>query len=291
VVLAVFAFSGFESSTALGEEAKDPLRTIPRSVIQSVVLAGAFFVVMAYVVVLGFRRTGLPLAENEAPVATLAVSIGWGALGNVLNVGILLSFFSCTLASINSTARILFAMANHGLISDAIGHAHASNRTPHVAVALSTLATFSVPTALVASGVGAFDAQGYFGTLCSFGFIVAYILISLAAGRYLRTLGELTPKAVAFAAGGVGFMLLPLLGSIGIPGSQLLPPPDGVTGVLVAVFALYMGAGTAWLALERLRRPDMIVQMQSAIDNVHLQFGLPEPALDAIGQDDERARP
>lgn len=38
VVLVIFGFSGFESSTSLGQEAKDPLRTIPRSVIQSVVV-------------------------------------------------------------------------------------------------------------------------------------------------------------------------------------------------------------------------------------------------------------
>jgi len=218
------------------------------------------------------------------------VELGWGALGHILNVGILLSFFSCTLASINSTARILFAMANHGLISDAIGQAHADNRTPHVAVALSTLVTFSVPTVLVILGVGAFDAQGYFGTLCSFGFIVTYILISLAAARYLWNAGELTSKALAFSAGGVVFMLLPVIGTIGIPGSELLPPPDGVGVVLVAVFALYMTAGVAWLVLQRMRRPEMIGQMQSAIENVQRQLRLPEHGLDTLRADEQHAR-
>ena len=63
VVLVVFGFSGFESSTALGEEAKDPLRSIPKSVVQSVIAAGVVFIFMAYVVILGFK--GMPAALEK----------------------------------------------------------------------------------------------------------------------------------------------------------------------------------------------------------------------------------
>jgi amino acid transporter len=292
VVLVVFGFSGFESSTALGDEAKDPLKTIPRSILQSVVLSGMFFIAMSYVVVLGFGGNGKSLTLSEAPLNALATSMGWGGLGTALNIGILLSFFSCTLASINSTARILFAMAHHGLVANALGHAHVANRTPHVAVGVSALITFSVPTALYAAGVGAFQCQGYFGTLCSFGFIVVYIMISLAAPRYLWALGKLTPRAVAYSAGGVAFMLLPLLGTIGIPGSDLLPLPDGAGLVLIAIFAAYMAMGLGWLALQRTRRPKMIAQMQIAIENVHLQFAqVREQALNTMNRKEEHLRP
>jgi amino acid transporter len=273
VVLVVFAFSGFESSTALGAEAKDPLRTIPRSVLQSVVLAGVFFILMSYVVVFGFEGTGKSLADSEAPLNTLAHTLGWDGLGTLIDVGILLSFFSCTLASINSTARILFAMAQHGLAPHALGAAHRANRTPHVAVGLSALVTFSVPSALYALGLGVFECQGYFGTLCSFGFIIVYMLVSLAAPAYLYSLGKLTRKAVAFSAGGVAFMLLPLIGTIGIPGSALLPSPDPTGVVLIAIFAGYMLAGFGWLLLQRARRPKMIAQMQAAIMRVQSEFG------------------
>ena len=105
VVLVVFAFSGFESATALGEEAKDPLRTIPRSVIQSVVVSGLIFVFMAYVVILGFRGLSDDLAKSESPLFLLSTKLGLGWLGAFINVGIVISFFSCTLASISATAR------------------------------------------------------------------------------------------------------------------------------------------------------------------------------------------
>lgn len=272
VVLVIFAFSGFESSTALGDEAKNPLVTIPRSVLQSVVFAGLFFVVMSYIVVLGFAGTGKSLGESEAPLHTLANGIGWGGLGTLINIGILLSFFSCTLASINSSARILYSMAQHGLIADQLGHAHETNRTPYVAVAIATLLTFGVPTAVYASGVSAFEAQGHFGTLCSFGFITVYMLISAAAPAYLASIGKLTWKARAYSLGALGFMLLPLIGTIGIPGSELFPTPDTAGLVLLTLFISYMSIGFGWLLLQRVRRPRMIGHMQSAIESVHLKF-------------------
>ena len=282
VVLVGFAVSGFESSTALCDEAQYPLVTIPRSVVQSVVLAGAFFIVMAYIVVLGFSGTGLSLADNEAPLHTLASSIGWGGLGTVINIGVLLSFFSCTLAAINSTARILFSMSRHGLVADALGQAHVENRTPHVAVALSAALTFSVPTLLFLGGLDAFTCQGHFGTLCSFGFIAVYLMISLAAPAYLWSIGKLTGRAIAYSVGGVGFMLLPLLGVIGIPGSDLLPTPDRSGLVLVSIFVGYMAVGLVWHVLQRTRSPNTIERMLNAIETMELQFShVQEPALHA----------
>jgi len=292
VVLVVFGFSGFESSTALGDEAKNPLESIPRSVLHSVLLAGVFFIVMSYLVVLGFEGNGMSLADSEAPLHTLASSMGWGRLGTAIDIGILLSFFSCTLASINSTARILFSMARHGLVSASLGHAHLENRTPHVAVALSALITFSVPSALYAGGVSAFACQGYLGTLCSFGFIIVYILISIAAPAYLWSINKLNRRAIACSVGGIAFMLLPLIGTVGIPGSELFPAPGAVGVLLVAIFLAYMAVGVGWIVLQRMRRPTMIVQMQNAIERVHRQFAhVREHALGPIGAERESSPP
>src|SRR6202042_3969353 len=72
LVLAIFSFVGFESATALGHEAKEPLRTIPRAVLQCALGAGAFFILAAYAEVLGFRSTGLALDKAGAPMHVLA---------------------------------------------------------------------------------------------------------------------------------------------------------------------------------------------------------------------------
>src|SRR6202158_5578546 len=49
VVVAIFSLVGFECATAFGEEARNPLRTIPRAVIASLLLTGAFLVFVTYV--------------------------------------------------------------------------------------------------------------------------------------------------------------------------------------------------------------------------------------------------
>jgi amino acid transporter len=272
IVLVVFGFSGFESSASLGQEAKDPLRTIPRSIVQSVVLSGAVFIFMTYVTVLAFRGTGADLGESEAPLAFLADRMGLGFLGTIVNVGALVSFFACTLASINSTARIVFSMARHGLFYDSLGEAHQTNDTPYIAIVLSALITFVIPTGVYLSGVSAFDAQGHFGTLCSFGFLLVYILISIAAPLYLKSIGRLNKAAWFNSVVGTGFMILPFLGTVGIPGSTLFPLMEFPNDVLLGVFVTYMLIGLGWFVLQKARQPDLVPAMRVDIDAVELQF-------------------
>src|ERR1700733_4052807 len=71
LVLALFSFVGFESATTLGSEAHNPLKTIPRAVILSAILAGLFFVVCAYAEVLGFHTAGQDLGASQAPMHVL----------------------------------------------------------------------------------------------------------------------------------------------------------------------------------------------------------------------------
>jgi amino acid transporter len=258
VVLVVFGFSGFESSTALGEEAKDPLRNIPKSVIQSVVVSGVVFIFMAYVVIMGFRDLPEDLAKTESPLFLLSGKLGVGWLGAFINVGILLSFFSCTLASINATSRIIYSMARHGVAPRVLGSVHPRNETPHVAVAFTALLTFVVALSPSLFGVTQFDSQGYFGTLCSFGFLSVYVLISLAAPVYLRRIGELTASSIVIALVAAAFMVIPFLGVIGVPGSDLFPPPAYPNNILVWIYLAFMAAGAAWLFSLRKSKPEAI---------------------------------
>src|SRR5271156_1423919 len=72
LVLALFSFVGFESATTLGSEARNPLKTIPRVVIESAIISGVFFIVSAYSEVLGFHVAGQDLGASQAPMHVLA---------------------------------------------------------------------------------------------------------------------------------------------------------------------------------------------------------------------------
>ncbi len=272
IVLVVFGFSGFESSTSLGDEARDPLRSIPKSVTQSVILAGSFFIVMSYIVILGFNGAASNLGTTEAPLDFLAHQAGVDFLGVLISLGALLSFFSCTLACINPTARLLFLMARHGLLHNSLGKAHELNLTPHTAIALSSLLTFLVPALVNLFGVKAFDSQGYFGTICTYGFLLVYILVSIAAPVYLYRFGKLRSRDIVFSILAIGFMLLPVVGTLGIPGSELFPTPAFPNNVFPYLFLLYLMVGFGWYVFQRVRSPIMMGKMQRSMEEIHIRF-------------------
>ena len=79
IVLALFSFVGFESATTLGAEARNPLKTIPRAVIQSAVIGGAFFTLCAYTEVLGFHVAGQDWGSAMRPCTFWQTLGGAGA--------------------------------------------------------------------------------------------------------------------------------------------------------------------------------------------------------------------
>src|SRR6202142_2414521 len=141
LVLALFSFVGFESATTLGSEARNPLKTIPRAVIQSALLAGAIFIVCAYTEVLGLRTAGQDLATSTAPMRVLAKLAGLPIFGLLIDIGALVSMFAGTLACITAAARVLLLMAHNGLAHGSLRTTHARNETPSYAVVVTGIAT------------------------------------------------------------------------------------------------------------------------------------------------------
>src|SRR5215469_18820765 len=83
LVLAYFSFVGFESATALGHEAKNPLRSIPRAVLVTVIAVGAFFTFMSYTLVDAFQGQITPLGQSNAPLNVLSQLAGLPFLGTL----------------------------------------------------------------------------------------------------------------------------------------------------------------------------------------------------------------
>jgi amino acid transporter len=239
LVLALFSFVGFESSTALGAEARDPLRAIPRAVIQSAILAGIFFTICAYAEVLGFHAVGQDLGASQAPMRVLAQVAGSRVLGLLIDIGALVSLFACTLGCITAAARVLLLMARNGLAHGSLSATHALNQTPSRAVILTGIAAVLPVVVLAARGASGLDVYGWLGSLATYGFIVAYALVCLALPRYLRTHGAYRRGAqiIPWLAGIA--MLLALVGNF-------YPLPEGPYGKLPYVYLAYLTAGLAW---------------------------------------------
>jgi amino acid transporter len=247
LVLALFSFVGFESATTLGSEARNPLKTIPRAVIQSAVLAGAFFTVCAYAEVLGFHTVGQDLGASQAPMYVLAQVGGIPVLGLLIDIGALVSMFAGTLACITAAARVLMLMAHHGLAHDSLQATHAKNQTPSRAVIITGAAALLPVAVLAARGASGLDVYGWLGSLATYGFIVAYALVCVALPRYLRDHKAFRRGAqiVPWLAGAA--MLLALVGN-------LYPVPEGPYGKLPYVYLAYLLAGLLWFAFRGRRK-------------------------------------
>jgi amino acid transporter len=241
LVLALFSFVGFESATTLGSEARNPLKTIPRAVIQSSILGGAFFTLCAYTEVLGFRVAGQDLGASDAPMHVLAYVGGAPLLGLLIDIGALVSLFAGTLACITAAARVLMLMAHNGLAHRTLGSTHARNETPHFAVLVTGIAALAPVAVLAARGSTGLDVYGWMGSLATYGFIVAYALVCVALPRYLRDHGAARPTARVISLLAFFAMLLALVGN-------LYPVPEGPYGRLPYIYLVYLAAGLLWFA-------------------------------------------
>ena len=168
VVACIFSLVGFESATTLGGEAKNPRRNVPRAVIASLIITGLFMVFMAYVEVGGTNNYGG--SWTSGPLIYLSELYGVSFFKIPICIGAMVSFFSLSLSCLNGGSRIMYPMARHGIFSGHLGRAHATNRTPHVAVTVYIGMIFALPAFLMIF-TNPLTAFGDAGTLAAFGFL------------------------------------------------------------------------------------------------------------------------
>ena len=242
LVLAIFSFVGFESATSLGSEAKSPLTTIPAAVRRSAILVGLLFAISAYAQVLGFAGNEVTLDKSDAPLQVLAAKAGIPFLGTLITAGAIISFFACVLASITAGSRVLFTLARHGVFHSSIGGTHETNETPHIAVTISSLIAFVPAAILTWKGQNLFSIYGWIGTTATLGFILVYIVVSIAAPIRLYRLGELKISNVLLSAASVVLQGIAFVGAI-----YPLPEAPNSYPIYAFGFLLLVGLGIGFV--------------------------------------------
>ncbi|WP_166844568.1 APC family permease [Isoptericola sp. BMS4] len=166
--LLFFAFAGYARIATMGEEVRNPRRTIPRAIVLA--LAGAV-VVYAVVAVTLLAVLGLDgIAGTTAPLAEAVAATPWA--GVVVRVGAAAAALGALLALVAGIGRTSLAMAREGDLPRFLSAVHPRYRVPHRAeVALAVVAVTLVLTV---------DLRGAIG-FSSFGVLVYYAVANASA--------------------------------------------------------------------------------------------------------------
>ncbi|MEU5999927.1 APC family permease [Streptomyces sp. NPDC047197] len=182
--LLFFAFAGYARIATLGEEVRDPRRTIPRAVPLALGITLVVYAAVATAVLAVLGPDGL--ADATAPLADAVRAAGAPALVPVVRVGGAVAALGSLLALILGISRTTLAMARDRHLPHALATVHPRFHVPHRA----ELAVGAAVVALVAFA----DLRGAIG-FSSFG-VLAYYAIANAAARTLTPEEGRPPRAV-----------------------------------------------------------------------------------------------
>ncbi|MGC3863226.1 APC family permease [Micromonospora chersina] len=225
--LLFFAFAGYARIATLGEEVRDPERTVPRAVPLALGVVLAIYLVLAVVAVgvLGEQR----LADSAAPLADVVTAAGLPGLAWLVRAGATVAVTGVLLSLLAGVGRTTLAMARRRDLPGALAAVHPRHQVPHRAE-LAVAAVVIVVVSLV-------DVRRAIG-FSSCTVLVYYAIANASALTLGRDPARKLPVQLLAALGLVGCLLL----AVNLP----------VASVLTGFGVLALGA--AWYALRHTTR-------------------------------------
>lgn len=182
--LLFFAFAGYARIATMGEEVRDPRRTIPRAIQIALAAAVIVYAVVAFTALATLGPSALQ--ASAAPLADVAQVSRWSWAVPVVRIGGAAASLGALLALIAGVGRTTFAMARNDDLPRPLAAVHERFRVPHRAeIVLAIVVSLLVLTV---------DLRGAIG-FSSFGVLLYYLVTNLAA--YTQT-GEnrMFPRAL-----------------------------------------------------------------------------------------------
>jgi amino acid transporter len=257
---AILNFVGFESAATLGEETRDPRRSIPIALFTAVAVIGIYFLLSSFTVAVGFGQSHVgALVKDSTPWSTLANS-EWGLKFSwILSITVLNSIFANIISGSNAAVRVLFSMGRERIFVGALGR---TTKDGVPLVAITVYMVFSLILSLVGGALwGPFGAYAFYGTILGLGIIIVYILINLALIVFYRRdyPGEFSPLRHGLLPVVASLiMLLPIYG-------LLYPVPAYPNNLVPYIVAAWIILGAIYLTFTVRNRPEIIDAMGRAM--------------------------
>lgn len=193
-----FSYTGFARVTSLGEEVKNPKKTIPQSIIYSIVISTIIYA-LVIVVLIGIVPYG-SVANSQSPLQyAIHQATGNALFGFIVSIGALFATVNVALSMILGISRVGFAMARDGNLPGPMRHINRFN-VPDLAII--------VPTILMMCAV--FVSFKEVASLSNVSALLGYSIANVAAIKFTlsyRKRDQLLFKSKFFA-------IIPLLGVI-----------------------------------------------------------------------------
>lgn len=224
--LLFFAFAGYARIATLGEEVRDPQRTIPRGI--SIAL-GITLIVYAAVAVSVLSVLGPQgLAQAAAPLSDAARAAGADWLVPVVRAGGAVAALGSLLALILGVSRTILAMARDRHLPHALAAVHPKYKVPHRA----ELVVGTVVAVVAATG----DVRGAIG-FSSFGVLAYYAIANASAWTLTQDKGRKARVVPVLGLAGCLILAFALPVSSVVQGAAVLALSAAAYGVRRAVAA------------------------------------------------------
>ncbi|MGZ4806224.1 MAG: APC family permease [Ilumatobacteraceae bacterium] len=153
LLFAILMFIGFELAAALGEESKDPQRSIPRAVVATILIVGAFYLITQYTLAIGATDK----VSDFAPMADLYLNRFFAVW---IDLAILLDILAVGIGFQLAAARGLFTLARDGLLPTPLAKLNARSLPAMSSLVILTVTVITTFIALAKYGTGLVDPTG-----------------------------------------------------------------------------------------------------------------------------------
>ncbi|WP_028476945.1 APC family permease [Nocardia sp. CNY236] len=188
--LLFFAFAGYARIATLGEEVRDPTRTIARAIPVALTITLVVYVTVATAALTVLGGSGL--GAVAAPLVDAVRAADLPALMPAVRIGAAIAALGSLLALLLGVSRTAFAMARDGHLPRALTAIHPSTGVPHRAELVVGSAVVILTTTT--------DLRGAIG-FSSFGVLTYYVIANVAAWN-LPYKGRLRRAVPALGAAG-----------------------------------------------------------------------------------------
>jgi basic amino acid/polyamine antiporter, APA family len=171
-----FAYIGFDAVSTTAQECKKPQRDLPIGIMASLLICTVLYILVAGVL------TGMVRWQDvniEAPIAEAFLDRGLAMASHVVTLGALAGLTSVMLVMLLGQTRVLYAMANDGLLPKKFfGAVHPKYRTPYKNTIL---------VGLLAAIVGSVTPIQIIGNMVNIGTLLAFVIVCIAVMVLRRT--------------------------------------------------------------------------------------------------------